>query len=399
MKIAMVVPEYPPFTIGGGGVVFEALVGQLGSRHEVRVFSACDPYRSWTQNLAPESTEVIRRYPLIPVAAGKPHLRSVLPPNPISAIQLIRDLTSWRPDVGHLHGYGYSIVDMASLVLRWLTIPYIFTNHGYPVTPTSRSLAMRSLYRGYQAIGAGPTNSHALATTSISSDVANQDSALQHDRSLVIENGVTPLPDGTSEDCQLMRDRFHVGDSIVIGAAGRLAWSKGFDTLIASLSSVSARPIVCVIAGADAGEMVPLSKQAAELPHGIRVVFPGQMNREELGVLFTLSSVIAVPSRDEPFGLVALEAMALKRRVVATAVGGMKRFVEQPLGRLVAPDDPSSFASALNSALTAPETPGESSQQQSILTSRSWSVIATSYENLLADACEGAPSRHRNEPR
>jgi glycosyltransferase involved in cell wall biosynthesis len=73
---------------------------------------------------------------------------------------------------------------------------------------------------------------------------------------------------------------------------------------------------------------------------GIREVDPG-----EVPALMALHSVVLIPSREEPFGLVAAEAIASGRWVVASAVGGLPDIVSDGVnGTLVRDGD---FASAL----------------------------------------------------
>ncbi len=68
------------------------------------------------------------------------------------------------------------------------------------------------------------------------------------------------------------------------------------------------------------------------------------------------ADVVLVPSRIEPFGLVAVEAMLLGRPVVAAAVGGLTEIVEDGVtGRLVPPDDPQALADAVIDLLTNPD--------------------------------------------
>jgi glycosyltransferase involved in cell wall biosynthesis len=390
MRIAVVVPEYPPYTIGGGGVVFNALVDQLDKHHQVRVYSAHDPIRSWVRGLAPESSPTVRRYPLLPIGNGAAHLRSVIPPNPLAAIQFSRDIVAWKPDVAHLHGYGYGFIDFAALVLRRLQVPYVFTNHGFPVTQETRSAVVRSLYRLYQRVGAGRTARLSVTTTYVSPSVADKERWPSVSPDLVIENGLTPLPSPSLSDCQSLRTRLGLGDSVVIGAAGRLTWSKGFDLLIDSLAHLHHGPVTCVIAGDDGGERTSLIRRASSLPRHLQVVLPGRLNRNDLGTLFALSSVVAVPSRDEPFGLVALEAMAMGTRVVAAATGGLEGFVERPLGSLVTPGDSHSLALGLDAALTTSADPQEDLQRSAIAENRAWDKVAGMYEEALQDAlCAG----------
>ena len=79
------------------------------------------------------------------------------------------------------------------------------------------------------------------------------------------------------------------------------------------------------------------------VPDALGFVPPG-----ELGPYYARCSVVACPSRREGYGLVAREAMAHGRPVVASAVGGLLDAVEDGVtGLLVPPRDPASLRDAL----------------------------------------------------
>lgn len=54
-----------------------------------------------------------------------------------------------------------------------------------------------------------------------------------------------------------------------------------------------------------------------------------------------------MPSRREPFGLVALEAMACGLPVVGSNEGGLPEFINSQVGTLVSPEDEESFCAAI----------------------------------------------------
>ena len=197
VRIAVITPEYPPDHIGGGGIVVEALALEYAKTNEVRVFSAWDTHRSWRgDRLAELKAGVsVYRYPLVPLFRRQPHFRSVVPPNPAAGVRLSRDLKEWSPDVAHLHGYGYAIVDLASAILVRRKVPYIFTVHGLPQTPSQRRAPTRAAYAAYRRIGPDRTMGPVAHTvTAISRAVAE---ALPADRQVtVVPNGITPLPGG-----------------------------------------------------------------------------------------------------------------------------------------------------------------------------------------------------------
>lgn len=82
----------------------------------------------------------------------------------------------------------------------------------------------------------------------------------------------------------------------------------------------------------------------------------GQVAHDGLGAFYERAAVVCVPSRREGYGVVAREAMAYGRPVVATAVGGLRDAVEDGVtGVLVEPDRPDALRSAIAALLDDPE--------------------------------------------
>jgi glycogen(starch) synthase len=388
VRIAVITPEYPPHHIGGGGIAVEALAREYVKTNEVRVFSAWDTQRSWRgDRLAEELSGVsVYRYPLVPVFRWQPHFRSVVPPNPVASNRLSNDLKEWDPDVAHLHGYGYAIVDFASAILTRRKVPYIFTVHGLPQTPSKRRAPTRAAYSAYRRLGPNRTMAGARSVTAVSKAVAEM---LTADRPVkIVHNGITPLPASDNQRAAKLRQQLGLEPGIsVIAAAGRLTKSKGFDVLLMALRDIEIPRLACVIAGADAGELSRLRNLSTLNPSTIKISLPGWLDREGLADLFEMASVVAIPSRDEPFGLVGLEALGARRRVVASRTGGLAEFLRPPVAELVDSDDPQTWAGALSRALSrGPLTGGEELAADQILAEHAWPYLAHQYEALMTNS-------------
>lgn len=125
-------------------------------------------------------------------------------------------------------------------------------------------------------------------------------------------------------------------------AVGRLVPEKGFDVLVRAAAKAS----VSVVLVGDGGQEPALRALAAEL--GADVTFAGPVPPDELGPRYRAARLVAVPSYREGFGLVAAEALASGRAVVASAVGGLTQVVADGVsGRLVPPGDVAALADAL----------------------------------------------------
>jgi glycosyltransferase involved in cell wall biosynthesis len=92
----------------------------------------------------------------------------------------------------------------------------------------------------------------------------------------------------------------------------------------------------------------------AELEGRAGVTLAGRIRQEEVPRWIAACDVLCQPSVTEPFGQATLEAMAMERSVVATAVGGPPEFVTPEAGVLIDPADPEALPAALQLAAGKP---------------------------------------------
>ena len=174
-------------------------------------------------------------------------------------------------------------------------------------------------------------------------------------------------------------------------AAGRLTEAKGFDVLVKAMPVVRrARPDVSLVVAGNG----PCHEHLADLAHTLGVDgcvrFTGWVPSAEIVDLIDQATVVAVPSRwDEPFGLVALEAMQMARPVVASQVGGLPELVtHERTGRLVPPGDADALAEALRVVLSDRETASAMGRQgqHAARTTFDWTRCVDGYEALYLEA-------------
>jgi len=119
----------------------------------------------------------------------------------------------------------------------------------------------------------------------------------------------------------------------IICFSGRLTKNKGIDLLLKAAKIYEKDDVLTLIAG-DGGEYEKLKKIQEELQLK-NVVFLGNKNADDLREIYNISDVCAVPSKQEAFGLVALEAIACGTPVVASNQGGIPDFVTEDVGTLI----------------------------------------------------------------
>lgn len=129
-------------------------------------------------------------------------------------------------------------------------------------------------------------------------------------------------------------------------SVGRMVPKKGFDVLLRALSQCHRLKLRLI---GDGPERNALEILARDL--GLRewVEFRGSLKRDEVIRAMASSRAVIVPSRQEPFGLVALEAMAAGKPVIAARVGGLPEVLDDADAMLVPPDDPAALAQAIAS--------------------------------------------------
>ena len=142
----------------------------------------------------------------------------------------------------------------------------------------------------------------------------------------------------------------YAGENIIL-FAGKMTRFKGIDILVDAAATYEAElPNAITVLAGDGEERANLEKQAADLGLS-RLFFIGNVAQDELARLYNIADIDLVPSRREPFGLVAVEAMACGTPVVATNQGGLPDFVNESVGALVNPEDSADLARGIVATL------------------------------------------------
>ena len=363
MKILQVSPEFPPYSLGGGGLFVQNLASELHRLgHQVTVATGFFAVTSILER--PLSTNckgiAVIWLPLFPAPNVGFQLKTITPPNPFSIEQLARVLMKRDLDIVHIHGFGHLLCDYAAAMCRVFGKKYVLTIHGFPKEPRRRGGALSMMYNAYAKTLGAQTIRHATKVVAVSNSIANECHEYTTDRKIaVIRNAVDislyyAAPSPRKIDNTIIRYDL-LGKSVIL-CIGRLSEAKGFQYLIRALPIIREKipNVHLVVVGKDDGygylrELTKLAKQERVEPI---VSFVGGVNDEEKKALLWIALVVAIPSVEEPFGIVALEAMASGKPIIASKVGGLKEILStDKYSLLVESENSEQLAQALISAI------------------------------------------------
>ena len=279
---------------------------------------------------------------------------------PAAAARQLRALAAIGapPDVLHVQCPANQVPALTAYATRH-RVPFVITTQG-EVTMDAGQIYQHSAQMRL-ALRAG---SRRAALLTACSRRAGDDAATVAPRfagCLVVPNGVDP-------------DQWQVTELPAepsFAAWGRHVPQKGLDLLIRAFALVRTElPDAALRIGGD-GEQTPALRELA----GPGVEFVGSLDRSGVQDLLARSRVAVVPSRLEPFGIVAVEAMAAGRGVVWSTNGGLAD-ATGGLGWGVDPNDTHALADALVAAYREPVDPMAARAHAKSL---SWEKIADRY--------------------
>jgi glycogen(starch) synthase len=180
---------------------------------------------------------------------------------------------------------------------------------------------------------------------------------LEEERIAVIPNGIDPTDLVPVADLDALRREFAQPDERLVVLVGRLVYEKGFQLALEALPGLIERVgnVRFIVAGSGTHEQ-ELRSQAAELGLDDHGVFLGWIGDDVLHSLYRIADLCVVPSIYEPFGLVALEAMASGCPCLVADTGGLREVVpNEDVGLRFRARDPQSLAAMAERLLTDDE--------------------------------------------
>ncbi len=234
-----------------------------------------------------------------------------------------------------VHGHDWLVAHASAALAERLDVPYLTTIHatehgrhqGWVDKPPQSDIHAIERWMAHRADSLIVCSHYMRGHVADIFDIDER-------RITVIPNGIDPRDLRPVDDLRTLRLQFASPEQKLVLLVGRLVYEKGFQLALDALPGVIERvgDVRFLVAGSGTHES-ELKEQAERLgliDHG---VFLGWIGDDALHSLYRIADLCVVPSLYEPFGLVALEAMASGCPCIVADTGGLREVV--PAGERV----------------------------------------------------------------
>lgn len=310
--------EFPPQTVGGTAAHVTGLSNALAEAgHEIIVLTIADR----RADLEQERTGTVR------VMRADPHMPWIPEDRPLAltasanhalvklADRIETELNGWTPDV--VHGHDWRVGWAADTLATLYDIPFVLTMHGTervrhggnlpPGEPTD--ISSIEWWLAFRA-------DRLITPTRFIVDQLVEGFELSPEQVVRIPNGIDP---------ELWDGHEHASSrQPLVVSWGRVQYEKGFQVLARAMSSLRTRVpgVTCTIAGR--GSYLPELQTQIDVESVSDIIeLPGFLAADDLRALVHRAGCVVIPSLYEPFGIVALEALAAGAPLIVARTGGL----------------------------------------------------------------------------
>jgi N-acetyl-alpha-D-glucosaminyl L-malate synthase BshA len=366
---------YP--TYGGSGVVATELGKELAVRgHDVHFISYALPIRlTVTERIYFHEVEVLS-YPLFEYP----------PYDLVLATKMAEVMSRYNLDILHVHyAIPHSIsAYLAKMMLPGKKVPFVTTLHGTDITLVGNDRSYLPITRfGIEQSDAVTAVSEYLMRRTIEEFQISRPIA-------IVPNFVNCDVYGRSTDASLRR-RYAADDQAIFIHISNFRPVKRVEDVVSVFARVRQECPARLLMVGDGPERPKAEWVAGTQGVSEDVLFLGKQS--DMAPLLSIADVLLLPSENESFGLVALEAMACEVPVIATRIGGLPEVVTDGSdGYLFALGDVSAMAEAgirLARDKKLRNTLGQTARDHAVR-GFSASKIVERYERLYEDTIVGS---------
>ena len=358
MRVLMFSWEFPPHIVGGLGKhvaeLAPALAGQITADGPIEIDLFTPRYHGGAETEEFSDCLTVHRVDAPPLDP-QDNYNSVVSSNHFLIDAAARCGNEKPYDLIHVHDW---LVSKAGVTLkeRWKT-PLLTTIHatergrhrGHTPGDTSYQIDRMEWLSCFEAW-------RVIACSQFMQRELQDYFELPFDKVVVIPNGIT-MPDDsacTLSELEKLRQTYAPAGERLLLFVGRIVHEKGLQVLVRAMPRILADypNTRLLVAGKNGSSLWPL---AYELNVDTAITFLDYVSNHERDCLYRVADAAIFPSLYEPFGIVALEAMAANCNVIASSVGGLGEVVRHlHNGLTVLPDNPMSIVWAVNQLFSDP---------------------------------------------
>ncbi|MFT4044517.1 MAG: glycosyltransferase family 4 protein [Gordonia sp. (in: high G+C Gram-positive bacteria)] len=409
MRVLLVSWEYPPVVVGGLGRHVGHLAVELArAGHDVVVLTrrpaGTDALSHPTSDVRTDGVRVLAVAEDPPefefgqdmmawtLAMGHSFVRTGL------RILAAEEDSRWIPEVVHAH--DWLVAHPAIALAELFDVPLVSTFHATEAGRHSGWISGR-VNRQVHSVEwwlAAESDSIITCSASMCDEVTRLFGPDDDHRAGSARTGhrladITVIPNGIDTQAWPFADRPARSAAPELLFAGRLEYEKGVQDLLAALPRIRRTHPGTTLTVAGTGTQVQWLIDTARRHRVTKAVtFLGAVDHEQLVTLMHRCSALVLPSRYEPFGIVALEAAATGAPLVVSTAGGLGEAVSESLtGLTFAPGDIAGLAAAVRTTLTDPDQAQERARaaRQRLADDFSWRRIAQLTAEVYVSAKRG----------
>lgn len=382
MRVMMLSWEYPPRIVGGiSPHVFDLSQELVKQGIEVHVITKATPMAP-DEETEPSGVHVHRVH-----LAEEPNdfIHEIQLLNEATEIRVGELLETWRrggePTIFHAH--DWLSLDAARELKYEYMLPIVATVHA---TEEGRNQGIHNDLQRYiheQEYWLTYEAWRTIVCSEFMRGEVMRSFDVPYDKVDVIYNGVNASKfdfEWSEKDRAAWRAKFALPEEKIVMYVGRFVREKGIQLLLNSASTILAQEPDTKFVIVGGGNREKFERFVHWYGLGDKVVFTGFMANRSLGQLYRVADVAVFPSLYEPFGIVALEAMAASAPVVTSDAGGLQEVVQHDkTGTLSYAGDSSSLAWAVLRVIQDSERAATLSKaaKERLYTEFNWANIAT----------------------
>ena len=388
MKILMLSPEYPPHVVGGLGKHVCELAEHL-VKEGIEIYIVTPGYPGSPGQEVINGVKIIRAplYQVNPLG----FVDSVLQSN-LGLVEAGAALLNRVGGFSLIHAHDWLVGFAAKTLKHSFKLPLLTTIHA---TEQGRNRGIHNELQNYIHNAEWLLTYEAWKIVCCSQHMKEEVErvfALPQDKIVILPNGVDTKKYEEKEELGDFRNNYAASQEKIVLFVGRLVHEKGAHILLEAFPGIlAATPEAKLIIVGKGGEKAALEEKAKQLGISHKVYFTGYLADQDLLRLYKCADVAVFPSLYEPFGIVALEAMASGTPVIISDTGGLKEIIVDGLeGLKVYPGDSWTLREKIINVLQNQKLAKTLAAQakQKVKAAFEWQKIALDTKNVYLDVEE-----------